>query len=156
MESGEEIPNRHKKKRCTKVSKVEKSLPEGTKRRSTVPLSLESHLTEQGKSLIDVLDSISKRSGFYRRLTSLLSNYIVARRIEQGLDLPEINKKFYDQVWSSLTGKENEWLSLRQEFVLLCNFKTEEFPGDVKTRTKESVTNAVSYTHLTLPTICSV
>ena len=144
MESGEEIPNRPKKKRCTKVSKVEKSLPEGTKRRSTVPLSLECHLTEQGKSLIEVLDSISKRSGFYRRLTSLLSNYIVARRIEQGLDLPEINKKFYDQVWSSLTGRENEWFSLRQEFILLCNFKTEEFPGDVRTRTKESVTNEMA------------
>jgi len=101
MESGE----RPKKKRCTKVSKVEKSLPEGTKRRATVALSLESHLSGPGKSTIEVLDSIAKRTGFYRRLTSLLSNYIIARKIEQGLDLPEINKKFYDQVWSSLSGK---------------------------------------------------
>ena len=144
MESGEELETRPKKKRCTKVSKVEKYLPEGTKRRSTLSLSLESHLTDTGKSKIDVLESIAKKAGFYRRLTSLLSNYIVARRIEQGMDPPEINKKFYDQVWSSLVGKENEWFPLRQEFILLCNFKTEEFPEDVKTRTKESVTNEMS------------
>lgn len=144
MESGEELPDRPKKKRCTKVSKVEKSLPEGTKRRSTLSLSLEAHLTDTGKLRIDVLESIAKRTGFYRRLTSLLSNYIVARRIEQRLDLPEINKKFYDQVWSSLTGKENEWFPLREEFIQYCNFRTEEFPGDVKTRTKESVTNEMS------------
>jgi len=101
-------------------------------------------LSGPGKSTIEVLDSIAKRTGFYRRLTSLLSNYIIARKIEQGLDLPEINKKFYDQVWSSLSGKDNEWFSLRQEFILLCNFRTGEFPRDVKTRTKESVTNEMA------------
>lgn len=136
--------DRPKKKRCTKESKVERSLPEGTKRRSTLSLSLEAHVTDTGKLRIDVLESIAKRTGFYRRLTSLLSNYIVARRIEQGLNLPEINKKFYDQVWSSLVGKENEWSPLREELILLCNFRTDEFPGDVKTRTKESVTNEMS------------
>lgn len=144
MESGEELLDRPRKKRCTKVSKVERSLPEGTKRRSTLSLSLEAHLTDTGKLRIDVLESISKRTGFYRRLTSLLANYIVARRIEQGLDLPEINKKFYDQVWSSLVGKENGWSPLREEFVILCNFRTEEFPRDVKARTKESVTNEMA------------
>lgn len=141
MESGEEILTRPKKKRCTKVSKVEQSLPEGSKRRSTITLSLKSHLTDRGKSKIDTLDSIAKRAGFYRRMTSLLSNYIISRRIEQGLDLPEINKKFYDQVWSSVTGKKNEWFLLREELFIACKFRTEEFPGDVKTRTKESVTN---------------
>ncbi|CAM9688393.1 unnamed protein product, partial [Pylaiella littoralis] len=92
----------------------------------------------------DDFDSIAKRTGFYRRLTSLLSNYILARRIEQGLDLPEINKKFYDQVWSSLTQKDDEWTLLYEEFVAVCGFRTGDFPCDVKTRTKESVTNEMA------------
>ena len=133
-----------KKKRRTKVSKVEKSLPDGSKRRSTVSLSLKSHTTGHGKSHIDTLDSLAKRAGFYRRITSLLSNYILSRRIDQGLDLPEINKKFYDQVWSSLNKKENEWSSLCSEFLQVCGFQPEDFPPDVKARTKESVTNEMS------------
>ena len=136
--------DRPKKKRLTNASKAEQSLPDGTKRRATVSLSLESHLTEKGFLVLDELDSIAKRAGFYRRLTSLLANYIIARRIEQDLEVPEINKKFYDQVWVSLKGKKNEWAPLCEEFIYKCKFKTEEFPKDVKAHTKESVTNEMA------------
>jgi len=135
---------RPKKKRCTKQSKVESNLQEGTKRRSTVNLSIKAHTTTSGKSFIDSFDSIAKRGGFYRRLTSLLANYIVSRRIQQILDVPEINKKFYDQVWSSLNHKDNQWTPLCQEFIQVCNFRWEDFPQDVKTRTKETITNEMS------------
>lgn len=136
--------DRPKKKRCTKQSKVESTLEEGTKRRSTLSLSIKAHTSPSGKRYLDVFDSISKRAGFYRRITSLLANYIIARKIEQGLEIPEINKKFYDQVWSSLNHKDNLWTPLCQEFIYNCGFKWDEFPEDVKAKTKESITNEMA------------
>jgi len=141
---------RPKKKRCTKQSKIESTLQEGKKRRSTLSLSIKSHVRPSGKQYIELFDSISKRSGFYRRLTSLLANYIIARRIEQGIELPDINKKFYDQVWSSLTHKDNQWTPLCQEFIQVCHFEWDEFPQDVKAKTKETITNEMSIVSKTM------
>ena len=148
---------RPKKKRCTRQSKVESTLPEGTKRTSTVSLSIKSHTSQNGKKHIELFDSISKRVGFYRRLTSLLANYIITRKIEQGLEhpeqdieLPEINCTFYDQVWASLAHKDNEWTPLCQEFIQVCHFNWDEFPQDVKTITKGSVTSEMAIVSKTM------
>lgn len=119
-----------------------------TVRISTISLCLKTTLrnSPNAKKILHRIDTMAKHTGFFRRITGLLANYIVSRKLEQGLDAPLIKKLFYDRCWASINhaiggfSRSNEFGDLVREFFDRSGFDVANFPPTVDTRLQESVT----------------
>lgn len=146
------MEERPPKKRCTKKTDIQSQIQGGdahaSLRTKTVCLDLQRTLRDcpSQKYIRKKLNEISRYCGSYRRLTSLFSNYVYIRKIDQGLELPKLQKKFYDQCWAALDFKAgglsaiNHLSDLANEFVDTCGFDVDTFPPSVKIHIRESVT----------------
>jgi hypothetical protein len=154
MEVDNEDPTPRAKKRCTRKSGVEQSLrAEGnaessSTRQSCICLDLERTLVKSviPKYIRDRLERMSRYTGSFRYIVGLFSNYVVIRRLEQGLQPPEIKKVFYDRCWAAIniliSGKNtrNDFSDLLDEFINQAGFDTSLFPPRVPCRLQETVT----------------
>ncbi|AAK14592.1 EsV-1-178 [Ectocarpus siliculosus virus 1] len=154
MEVDTESPEPRTKKRCTRKSGVEQSLhAEGDEessstRRSCICLDLERTLVKSviPKYIRDRLERMSRYTGSFRYIVGLFSNYVVIRRLEQGLQPPEVKKVFYDRCWAAIntriSGKNtrNDFSDLLDEFIDQTGFDTSLFPPRVPSRLQETVT----------------
>lgn len=154
MEVDTDDPTPRAKKKCTRQSGVEQSLrAEGdgessSTRQSCICLDLERTLAKSviPKYIRDRLETMSRYTGSFRYIVGLFSNYVVIRRLEQGLQPPEVKKVFYDRCWAAInsliSGKNtrNDFSDLLDEFIDQAGFDTCLFPPKVSCRLQETVT----------------
>ena len=154
MEADNEQAEPRLKKRCTRTSGVEQCLraecDDGTSstRQSCICVDLERTLAKSSipKYIRDRLEKMSRYTGSFRYIVGLFSNYVVIRRLEQGMDPPEVKKVFYDRCWAAIniriSGKSNrnEFSDLLDEFIDATGFDTSLFPPKVSCRLQETIT----------------
>ncbi|CAN0031019.1 unnamed protein product [Ectocarpus sp. 13 AM-2016] len=154
MEVDTENPDPRTKKRCTRKNGVEQSLraegdeESGSTRQSCICLDLERTLVKSvmPKYIRDRLERMSRYTGSFRYIVGLFSNYVVIRRLEQGLQPPEVKKVFYDRCWAAIniriSGKNtrNDFSDLLDEFIDQSGFDTSLFHPKVPCRLQETVT----------------
>lgn len=142
------------KKLCTRRSDVEKCLRAefddgvGATRQSCICLDLEKTLAKSSipKYIRDRLERMSRYTGSFRYIVGLFSNYVVIRRLEQGMEPPEVKKVFYDRCWAAIniriSGKSmrNDFSDLLDEFIDGSGFDTSLFPPKISCRLQETVT----------------
>ena len=115
---------------------------------SVICLDLERTLKKSpiSKYIRDRLGKLARYTGSFRYIVGLFSNYIVIRRLEQGLEPPEIKKVFYDRCWASINlkiggnRKRNEFSDLLDEFIQASGLDINFFPPPVSCRLQETVT----------------
>lgn len=95
----------------------------------------------------------------YRTEHRRLVGQLYIRKIQQGLELPKLSKKLFDQCWASLdyiktgSAKRNHLSDLCDEFLTLSGFDVNIFPPSVSPKIRESVTRemeVVSKTYISL------
>lgn len=100
-----------KRKRYTNVAATNAALDpsrlRGTEKRFTVlttQLECAMRGCENKKDLLGMFRDLSDRVGALRCVVSVVGNFIAIKRAEAGdhIQLPLINKSFYDQVWSAV------------------------------------------------------
>ena len=136
------------KKRCTKTSNVQKSLGDGPIRTKVVCLELKRTLknSRYRKHHTKIFNELARFCGGYRYITGLFANYVCMRKIEQNLELPKLNKLFFDRCWTSLEMqkskniRQNPMFELAKEFVRESGFDTNLFPPIVRSTVRESIT----------------
>lgn len=108
---------------------------ERTLKRSSIP-----------KYITTRLENMSRYTGIFRYKCGLLSNYVISRRLEQGLDPSRINKRLYDMCWAAIKCKiddkktTNDLSALLDDLIQETDMDIYSLPRTVSRRLQVTVT----------------